>query len=162
MLTPGEDGDWDARRVAEPSVIVTDDGWQMYYVGFDQERTARIGLATSADGISWDRHDGPVLEGGAEWDGGAIGSPNVLAMDDALLLVYDNAVRGQYGLGFARSSDGVTWSPDADNPQLTADDAPGPQFFQYELVRGPDGLLFLLEAGSGSTRTDIYAYRLDG
>ncbi|MBW3604193.1 MAG: hypothetical protein KY460_04620 [Actinobacteria bacterium] len=52
---------------------VTDDGPAMYYAGYDGERVARIGLATSTDGIEWNKHEGPMREADGEWDGGSIG-----------------------------------------------------------------------------------------
>jgi predicted GH43/DUF377 family glycosyl hydrolase len=158
VIEPGPAGAWDGLRVAEPSVVRTDDGWMMWYVGFDDDEVERIGLATSADGVTWERTDGPVLEGSADWDGGEIGGPQVVATDEGFFMVYDKAVLGEYGLGFATSPDGESWTPSDGNPQLTTDDTPTPQFFQAELVESPGGLLFLLEVGTGAGGTDIHAY----
>ncbi len=54
VLEPGPDGAWDGIRVGEPSVVVTEEGLLMYYTGSGRaDRSDRLGLATSSDGVIW-------------------------------------------------------------------------------------------------------------
>ena len=57
VLYQGEDGDWDDGGVERPRVIETPDGWVMLYRS-PQHGTdpARLGLATSEDGIVWEKY----------------------------------------------------------------------------------------------------------
>ncbi|MCP4810743.1 MAG: hypothetical protein GY884_35865, partial [Proteobacteria bacterium] len=65
VLSP-EEGSWDAAAVIPGSVVATDEGFALYYTGSDDERR-RVGLATSTDGLTWDR---VVAESGDAWDFG--------------------------------------------------------------------------------------------
>lgn len=59
-----EPGEWDQSWTAVPSVVVGDDGvWYMFYSGDGGRRTtSRLGLATSTDGVTWEKVsvDSPV------------------------------------------------------------------------------------------------------
>ncbi|MFO1457583.1 MAG: hypothetical protein U1F18_15195 [Steroidobacteraceae bacterium] len=67
LLGPGPAGRWDSERVSNPCVLRGDDGlWRMWYYGRDPSftrainmPTGRSGLATSRDGLKWERVDGP-------------------------------------------------------------------------------------------------------
>jgi len=67
VLRPGAQGSWEADRVAGAHVIR--DGQWLYaiYIGFANGfEDSSIGIARSADGISWERHnDNPVITRGA-------------------------------------------------------------------------------------------------
>ncbi|NND01433.1 MAG: hypothetical protein HKN91_01470, partial [Acidimicrobiia bacterium] len=58
----GAEGEWDALRVQHPSVIETTDGYAMLYMsnhkGAQPGLVWEWGIATSADGMSWERSDG--------------------------------------------------------------------------------------------------------
>jgi predicted GH43/DUF377 family glycosyl hydrolase len=61
----GEKGAWDAGWVHQPRVFQTADGWVMIYRGIRETRgpTMKLGLATSADGIHWERRPGnPIFQ----------------------------------------------------------------------------------------------------
>ena len=163
VVEPGPEGSWDAQWVSEPSVVQTDDGVAMYFAGTDGESSA-IGLATSTDGLSWTKHDGPVLTASQSWwDGGTIKDPQVVRLDDGFLMTFDTAARGQFAMGVATSPDGVTWTAWDGNPALTTSTSPdGEQFWQSELLRAQDGrVLQWLEVGPGASRTDIHLLELD-
>lgn len=52
----------DASAVAEPAVVKKGDTWYMFYIGTSSEGATTIGLATSADGLSWNKDArNPVL-----------------------------------------------------------------------------------------------------
>ena len=65
VFQPGEKGTWDAGWVHQPRVFQTPDGWVMIYRGMSETRgpTMKLGLATSLDGIHWERHaDNPLFQ----------------------------------------------------------------------------------------------------
>lgn len=160
-LEPGADGSWDSLRVAEPSLVQTDRGSFLYYTGFDQEGVGRIGLATSNDGTSWTKHDGPVFEGMHRWDGGSVGNPQVVGTTDGLVIAYRTEAGG-FAFGLARSPDGVVWEPSDANPIMTEERSPnGEPFWQSEAAVIDGEMRWWLEVGFGSDSTDLYAYRLD-
>lgn len=72
IMGPGPEGCWDSERVSGPRVLRGSDGvWRMWYYGrdpsFDRDinlPTGRCGMATSDDGVHWERIAGP-LTGGA-------------------------------------------------------------------------------------------------
>src|SRR5262245_56385473 len=98
VLEPGAEGSWDAVRVAEPSVVRTDDGFLMFYTGYDDSTVARIGVATSSDGVSWTKRPDPVFSGGQDWDGGSVGDPQVVETADGLVMAYRTEAGG-FGFG---------------------------------------------------------------
>ncbi|MBL8079829.1 MAG: hypothetical protein JNM55_17815 [Anaerolineales bacterium] len=56
VFQPGEAGSWDAYQVHQPRVLETPQGWAMFYRGTkDRNNNMALGLATSDDGIHWDR-----------------------------------------------------------------------------------------------------------
>ena len=70
ILEKGETGSWEDRYVLYQHVLWDGTEYKMWYMGFDGG-TKAIGLATSVDGINWEKYENnPVLEKGAsgEWD----------------------------------------------------------------------------------------------
>lgn len=57
VFQPGESGSWDLNWVHQPRVFETDSGWVMFYRGTKDTsgNTMALGLATSDDGIHWER-----------------------------------------------------------------------------------------------------------
>lgn len=68
---------WDA-KIRERGWILRDgDGWRMWYTGYDgtREGCKKIGLATSSDGLHWERHpENPIY--GAAWVEGMMVVPH--------------------------------------------------------------------------------------
>ncbi|KAL1551055.1 hypothetical protein AAHA92_18944 [Salvia divinorum] len=93
----------------------------LYYTGFCSEDSPRSlpGLAMSQDGRHWARiegehHSGALLDVGAdgEWDSTFIASPQVVFHGSGDLRMYYHsfdAETGTYGVGIARSRDGMRW-----------------------------------------------------
>ncbi|KAJ1637894.1 hypothetical protein T492DRAFT_271469 [Pavlovales sp. CCMP2436] len=86
VLEAGPPGSFDARgagarHIIEPR-IEGSPRYLMFYEAIDDEGTHSIGLATSKDGLQWDKvGDGPAFAPSTEfgaWDGGAVGRPNVV------------------------------------------------------------------------------------
>jgi predicted GH43/DUF377 family glycosyl hydrolase len=159
-LRPGPEGAWDSVRVAEPSLVRADDGFLLFYTGFDDDEIGRIGVATSTDGVTWTRRDGPVFEGAQEWDGGSVGNPQVVSTADGYTMVY--RTESGFGFGLARSADGTSWEASTTNPFMDEDRSPnGAQLWQSEAAVVGGELRWWLEVGLGSGTTNLYAYRLD-
>jgi predicted GH43/DUF377 family glycosyl hydrolase len=173
VLMPGESDDWDGRRVIEPSVIVEDGRWVMWYTGVSAGGVSQVGMAMSADGITWDKYDDPATNGPARdssdpvfagdpsWAPEGIDNPSVTPLEDGYLMLY-RSPGGLFRAGLAESGDGVAWNPIGSEPMITQARTPGNnQFWQYDLVEvGGDDWIFL-EVGPGSLNTDIYAYTID-
>ena len=120
-----------AGGVLEPSVLWNADAqrFEMWYAGWglpaDSFISYRIGRATSADGITWQRDPAPVLDVGplGTWDEAWVSHVNVVKTGDryhmfyhgsslADLAVCDDVQCDGYtpgSIGYATSADGVAW-----------------------------------------------------
>lgn len=137
VFTPGPAGWWDSERISGPQVLRCPDGtWKMWYygrdAGFDRQvnlPTGRCGLATSADGIGWERVRGPLTMGAVfepspdpgRFDSAHVGVSDVriedglywmwyFGGDHKLLHIGALALKGlEMRPGCAVSRDGVNW-----------------------------------------------------
>lgn len=136
VLAP--DQEWEAGRVAAPTVVKVGDELWLWYEGGEG---AGIGLATSRDGVEWVRRSaGPVLAADLAWEGattpgiapGHVGSPSVwldasqtpprfglyysgfVAVERNPLTATpsDDATPGERNrsIGYAASTDGIHWT----------------------------------------------------
>lgn len=168
VLTPSGEG-WDATSVTAPSVIKTEDGYVMYYSGYDENDTQRIGRATSADGIMWIKDEAPVLEAEAEWEGFAH-QPHVVVTPDGWVMLYRTigsqaAAPGGMRLNIATSEDGITWTRYAENPVFAAAEVQGAQVFWWSALAYNDGSYYLyVEITPATSRgnTDIFVLTYTG
>jgi predicted GH43/DUF377 family glycosyl hydrolase len=55
VLLPDPQNAWEQHKVTGAQVIQRDDGYLMFYIGFENEHHAQIGMARSRDGIAWER-----------------------------------------------------------------------------------------------------------
>ena len=110
---------WEQHKVTACQVIKMDDWHVMFYIGFENEDLARIGIARSKDGITdWQRHPanpiispGPVAQGRgapgsgirgvAAWDGDACYKPFAIYSpeEDKWRLWYNGRRRGPEQIG---------------------------------------------------------------
>lgn len=137
ILDVGAAGAWDSKSISTPRVLRENDGtWKMWYHGrdpaFDKRinlPTGHIGLATSPDGVSWTRVEGPRPNGAvmspsedpAAWDSGHIGIGDIkrtaegyemwyFAGDRNALMLGTRALTGfPTHVGRAVSLDGLSW-----------------------------------------------------
>jgi hypothetical protein len=140
VLTTGGSGEWDSEFIIPASIIVTEDGYRMYYYAGPKSDMGEVemmcGMATSLDGIIWTKYDDPstteapfaesdpVMQPGPfGWDTlGVLCS--VLKTDAGWEMFYegwttgDLAYRSISKIGYASSQDGVQWSKYQDNPIL--------------------------------------------
>ncbi len=117
-------------RVADPSVLKTNEPSDAFRMAFEVERTngsSVIGMAFSDDGIAWTIRDGtlsgspaePSFSGGpGNFDDLAVHSPSLLLETDSLgnvvewMLFYEGRgfVDNDTVIGYATSLDGYSWS----------------------------------------------------
>lgn len=158
ILEPGPAGSWDAAGLSWPSVIATDAGYAMYFTGMDRPRgVSAIGLATSIDGKSWTKRDGPVLTAETAWEASKLDRPRVADTPRGLAMVYAGARLTDRGLAW--SEDGVTWIRDGGGPVI--DQARFPvegRAWDAALVYRDGSLFYYLEIGSASGASGTLVY----
>lgn len=137
IFAPNSDKDWwDSEKVSSPEVIRCEDGtWKMWYYGRDPKfdplvklPAGRCGLATSGDGINWERVKGPLTMGSVfephpdpdRFDSGYVGVTSVDFRDGLYWMWYFGGDRKVQNFGFeakgvnmlpgcAISRDGINW-----------------------------------------------------
>ncbi len=132
-LDIGPAGSWDDLQVQYPMVTKDAAGtYWMYFAGVSSLTgpTTRIGIATSRDGITFSRvGPDPFLDPGpaGSWDDNGINMPFVFP-GSPWVMSYSGGPRSTpsiTAIGFATSSDGMTWTKAIDNPEFTANPAGG-------------------------------------
>jgi predicted GH43/DUF377 family glycosyl hydrolase len=93
----GSSGSFDSFSISFPSVLRVGSQYFMYYRGYDGG-TSRIGLATSSDGISWNKYDHNPLFSGSQ--------PSAVFLDNKWVMWYLKSG----GIGYSDSSDGKAWT----------------------------------------------------
>jgi hypothetical protein len=173
VLIPGSSGGWDSLRVTAPSVLPTDDGYVMYYGGANED-TMGVGMATSADGVTWTKYDDPATTEApfAESDpvlvsnreGYDFHQPRVESTENGYVMIFrhqpqfsNSAQRGQMGLGAATSSDGIQWNVVSDEPFWERSTISRSSGFWFTATAHHDDTLYLYIEGGRGSYTDIYA-----
>jgi len=112
-------------HVNDPSVVIVNGRFFMYYTRADTGVTDCIGLAVSVDGRTWMDH-GPVLSprGKPAWDSLLVGRPSVIHEGDQFRMWFDGRADLPVGapdpdapksptsrryVGHAVSTDGISW-----------------------------------------------------
>jgi hypothetical protein len=170
VLRSGEFGAWDGGFITSQSVIRTDEGHVMYYVGGPGQagQPARIGRATSPDGVVWTKYDDPdtveppfaesdpILQTGPadSWDSQSIWGCSVLRTGDGWEMFYAASRAGVVQIGYATSTDGIEWTRYEENPVLAPEDDPAPAEREVSILESPTSVV------SGSTYLLYYDYGL--
>lgn len=82
VLEVGADGAFDENGLGEPAVWSGHGRWWMLYTGRDRGEIRRIGLASSTDGVKWERVAGFIVLAGAEpWNAKVVCDPAVEKFD---------------------------------------------------------------------------------
>jgi predicted GH43/DUF377 family glycosyl hydrolase len=114
--------DWDVSYISANGAAILWGGKVLYfYQGVDVYGVTNIGLATSEDGLTFQKATKPVLTTGPihTWDSAAVGDPYVIAKGDTLYLYYlGQNEKSVQRLGLARSKDGMHWEKLLTNPFL--------------------------------------------
>ncbi len=116
-------GGWDASYTVSPKVLFDGQTYRMWYQG-GTATTTGIGYATSTDGITWRKHNGPVLTPGpaGAWDSAQVALGSVIWNGTSFLMWYsgsDTTTNTAGAVGFATSQDGISWTKDPHNPILS-------------------------------------------
>ena len=128
---------WDSLGVETVSVIIDEQAmpsqrYKMWYAGQTiNDYRYDIGYAYSSDGIQWVKHSQSVIMVGqsGEWDNLFLEGPSVIKENDGYKMWYaafDVDVNGQISdnkvcIGYATSTDGVTWVKYSGNPVMVPD-----------------------------------------
>ncbi len=138
VLSPGPSGAWDEVQVNAPNVLKTKDGYVMYYDARGSDPASMIGMATSSDGVHWQKYNDPstndpafaesdpVLKVSADgWDSTRVIDPNVIQTPDGWEMIYlatsgsGKFTQGEFSFGAASSPDGIQWIKSDRNPILS-------------------------------------------
>jgi predicted GH43/DUF377 family glycosyl hydrolase len=134
VLRPRRETKWED-EVNRPVVIKGDDGYHMWYTG-QAGGQSRIGYARSPDGVVWRRmSETPVLSPEDPWEKVAVMCPDVIWDARAKVFKMWYSAGEQYepdAIGYATSSDGLTWIKHAGNPVFKSD--PGAVWEQYKVT----------------------------
>ncbi len=123
ILSPASGSSWDT-HLYDFDVVEVDGFWYMFYVGSDGtylNGTGQIGLATSADGISWSRYSSnPVLSSGVDtYDYYGLCDPVLLVENGTWYMWYGgnrNETTLDIDICLATSIDGLSWNKASANP----------------------------------------------
>ncbi|MBL1212455.1 MAG: hypothetical protein HND52_03735 [Ignavibacteriae bacterium] len=111
VLEPGSYGSWDDLSVTMAVVIKDLDIFKMYYTGWrDSYSKWSVGLATSQDGINWEKLPNPILSGNMITNDYKIAATDIVKSDNQYYLYYTgkNDIY-DIKIGCATSVDGINW-----------------------------------------------------
>ncbi len=130
VLIPGPAIAWDDAGVRSPSVIFANNVYMMWFTGVTNS-IYQIGLATSADGVLWNKStSNPVLTPDINnaWEDVSVRDPFVFKEGNQFVMYYSgkgsNGPHNIYQIGRAVSIDGINWIREVNNPVLTPGVAP--------------------------------------
>jgi len=113
VLETGPRGSWDERGVGDPYVIRAGPNYYMFYLGMDRSERQSLGVAMSADGVSWYKlRSNPILQPGdyRSFDENGLGEPAVWISHGYYWMLFTGRDRSENRrLGLARSRDGIRW-----------------------------------------------------
>jgi predicted GH43/DUF377 family glycosyl hydrolase len=150
----------EANHVNDPSVVKVDGVYFMYYTLAVGSVVDEIALATSKDGVTWEKR-GVVLKPGREddWDSLLVGRPSVLHEGGLFKIWFDGrkdlppgapaqgvpkSPTSSRSVGLAMSKDGVHWTKHPGNP-VFGNDAGG-----VDVERVGDGYVMVYESHEGT------------
>jgi len=127
VLDVGLAESWEPTRVSDPTIIYDGSTFHMWYTGMKETNpywNESIGYATSPDGITWTKYvDNPVLEKGppGSWDDTQIWHCSVYYDGMTFHMWYSGrSSNNSRQIGYATSSDGISWEKYEGNPVLRA------------------------------------------
>jgi len=117
VIVPANESGFQEAEVLEPAVLKTDI-YRMWFKSNNQGDTqSRLRLATSTDGLNWQKNPQPILIGEKSWENKGVANPTVIYKDGKYLMWY---MAWGYSLpwkiGYAESTDGINWIKYANNP----------------------------------------------
>ena len=120
ILSVGAVGSWDDDSVWDPAILKEGMLYKMWYTGDDGSGPSRIGLATSTDGVNWTKDtNNPVLSPSETWEAEGVRAASVISDSGLYEMWYTGHDSSGVGrIGYATSSDGVTWTKHGGSPVL--------------------------------------------
>jgi predicted GH43/DUF377 family glycosyl hydrolase len=122
LLVTGPEA-YDSNFIFAPTALRDGNVYKMWYTGSDESSIWSICLATSEDGITWDKFPANPVLGPSEWyDGERTGDPWVIYDEGIYKMWYtcQNRPEIMYAIAYATSPDGVSWTKHPE-PVLVAD-----------------------------------------
>ncbi|MEP7293432.1 MAG: hypothetical protein ABI835_16730, partial [Chloroflexota bacterium] len=179
ILVPGSEGSWDEQMVVAPRIVQTDDGYNMYYTGYNNIGigSGKIGLATSTDGITWTKYDDPATTDAPYAESDPVlfppeGIDDVnqamveITPEDGWTMIFRqvdfSGTRPDMRLNYAFSDDGIHWNITSSAPFWNGGTVPGSQGFWYTAMEHHDDTYYVyVETGIGNN-TEIFAATHEG
>jgi hypothetical protein len=123
VMTAGAPGSWDSYYAVPLTILKDNNQYKLYYAGCSSiTGPLSTGLATSIDGIHWDKNsNNPVIQGSGQYY--ALALTEVIKKDSMYIgyLSYNNIRPGSNEkIGMATSFNGINWVMYSGNPILTA------------------------------------------
>ena len=109
ILRPQGDG-WESASVYNPAAVVKDGQVVLLYRAHADDIVSHVGLATSDDGIHFERHPEPVLSPTEDYERYGAEDPRVTEVDGTYYLTYTGWDRTTAQLCLATSTDLLTWT----------------------------------------------------
>jgi predicted GH43/DUF377 family glycosyl hydrolase len=164
VIEPGTANDWDYNHVLSGPVIKVGDTYRMYYGNAsDYSNDWLLGLATSTDGVHWEKYGTPILIPTAQ-EGTRLGLGSIIKIDSLYYLYYHASVNG-YGMciNLATSADGIQWTRYANNPILHATESWEGSGIYHASVIYDDGVYRMAFMSDGSAQSGFgFAVSTDG
>lgn len=164
VFTNGTPGSWDDYAVSPGFIIKNGAQYLMYYNGWQSTNGYRqIGLATSSDGINWERYQNPVLESDSS-EYAKLGIVSVLKVNGLYYMYYSTNPIDYYDnmrINLATSSDGINWTKYYDNPILGPTEAWEGVGITYPSVIFDNNHFIMIYGNTDRTKFGI-AYSDDG
>ncbi|MDP1675868.1 MAG: hypothetical protein Q8L88_03300 [Bacteroidota bacterium] len=160
VLTPTQ-GTWDAFIIGHGTILRDETGYKLYYCGYNDNNNIRysIGLATSSDGIQWEKKTDPVFKGTNSWDY-SIGVKGVLKVNNKYFMYYGSSPAS--GIGLATSADGITWTRYPSNPIINPTESWEGGGIGYASVIYDEGKFKMVYVNNGYSSGFGYATSEDG
>ncbi len=164
ILTVGAGGAWDDNWIHPYSLVDMGDGtYRMYYGGAGAGGMSgipeQVGFATSSDGYSWSKYgSNPIFSQGAggAWDDSRVEHFCVLKEGGNWYAWYagepgDNT----WKIGYATSSDGITWTKYGSNPVMTGTASEWDSAFIVPSCVFKEGSIYYMFYWGGTTTSQV-------
>jgi predicted GH43/DUF377 family glycosyl hydrolase len=147
---------WESSSVYNPGAVVKDGKVVLLYRAHADDIVSHVGLATSDDGIMFDRHPEPVLSPSEPYDEFGCEDPRVTEVDGTYYLTYTGWDRRNARLCLATSTDLLGWTkhgpmfPEFNTFLPQGNGIDGPWSKAGAILATPIGGRYLMYFGEGS------------
>ncbi len=163
VLTAGQGGTWDDNSVEMGYVLKENGIYKLYFIGTKEPNSGmrQIGLATSSDGIHWQKYTVPILQSTSSQF--FLGVNSVIKINDIYYMYYGASPENDYkfNICLATSTDGVNWIRFDNNPIIApTEDWENGSIGYATIVKTENG--FKMTYSNGSQNKVGMAYSTDG